>query len=214
MADPERVVLPPTPAFGPGAAHLRATAPAASQPRPRSFGGFGPPIADREGVQHGSGFGQPDPNGASSSTPLHNSTYDQASWHRAPPCTASCCAHARAPSTRAARARGIGRCRLAARASRVVAGEGVVGVTCVYMHGVHVRACHTRTSASARCRAPPQRGALPSARSRGGGGGGARSASLALPPSVRSSRARRLAASPPPSLTRAPPVCWRPGHAE
>ena len=51
MVDPEHVVLPPTPAFGPGAAHLRATAPAASQLRPRSLGGFGPPIADREGVQ-------------------------------------------------------------------------------------------------------------------------------------------------------------------
>ena len=34
MAGPEHADLAPPPAFGFGAAHLRATAPAASQPRP------------------------------------------------------------------------------------------------------------------------------------------------------------------------------------
>ena len=33
-------------------AHLRATAPAASQPRPQHSGGFAPPTADRNGGQH------------------------------------------------------------------------------------------------------------------------------------------------------------------
>ena len=51
MVDPEHVDSSPAPAFGPGAAHLRATVSAASQLRPRSFGGLCPPIADRTGVQ-------------------------------------------------------------------------------------------------------------------------------------------------------------------
>ena len=57
MVDPERVDPSSAPAFGPGAAHLRATVSAASQLRPRSFGGFGPPIADRTGVQHSTDVG-------------------------------------------------------------------------------------------------------------------------------------------------------------
>ena len=42
MAGPEHADLVPPPAFGFGAAHLRATAPAASQPRPQHRGGLDP----------------------------------------------------------------------------------------------------------------------------------------------------------------------------
>ena len=51
MAGPEHADLVPPPAFGFGAAHLRAAAPAASQPRPLHRGSLDPSTADRTGGQ-------------------------------------------------------------------------------------------------------------------------------------------------------------------
>ena len=51
MAGPEHADLAPPPAFGFGAAHLRAAAPAASQPRPLHRGSVDPSTADRTGGQ-------------------------------------------------------------------------------------------------------------------------------------------------------------------